>query len=54
MQIRNPKDIPVTKEFEELANIEDVKAGDYVLSWNEKSKKTSYAKVLNTFVRKTA
>ncbi len=51
--MKRPEDIPVTKEFEELANIEDVRVGDYVLSWNEKTKKTGYAKVLNTFVRKT-
>ena len=35
MKIRNPKDIPVTKEFEELVNIEDLRRGDYVLTRDE-------------------
>ena len=53
MKIRNPKDIPVTKEFEELVNIEDLRRGDYVLSWNEKTGRQTYSKVTDTYTKKT-
>jgi hypothetical protein len=36
-----------------LKAIEEVKIGDVVLSWDEKTKTNSYKKVLNTFVRNT-
>ncbi len=43
--------LEVNSESEELVNIEDVKTGNFVRSWNEKTGKMGYKKVLNTFER---
>ncbi len=48
-KVKRPEDIPVTKEFEELANIEDVRQGDYVLTRDEHTEKSSYRKVTELF-----
>ena len=53
VQISFKKLTPIRPKQEEKVAIETIKAGDYVLSFDEVKKEKSYKKVTDTFVRTT-